>query len=80
MKRHHTQHRAHLFGVGFDNQDGHKRLTQAESFTVVGGSEETHERTTETLLKTFEDLKVKGKRLEEVDPQQLSEIIHKHSA
>ena len=39
----------HLLGIGLDNEDGHKRLTSAEQFTVVGGSEETHTRATETL-------------------------------
>jgi|TARA_B110000438_G_scaffold279153_1_gene303337 hypothetical protein len=79
MEHPEQQPRAHLLGVGLDNEDGHKRLTQAESFTVVGGSEETHDRATETLIKTVEDLKGRGKHLEEVDPKQLSDIIHKHS-
>jgi hypothetical protein len=33
-----------LIGLGLDNQDGHKRITQGEEFLLVGGSEETHER------------------------------------
>lgn len=67
---------AHLLGVGLDNQDGHKRLTSAEQFTVVGGSEETHTRATETLIKTFEVLKKRGKSLNAVEPKELAEIIH----
>jgi len=70
---------AHLLGVGLDNKDGHKRLTRAEKFSVVGGSEETHERMTETLIKTFEDLKVKGKELEETETEELAEIIHRNT-
>lgn len=68
---------AHLLGVGFDNDDGHKRLTSAEQFTIVGGSEETHGRMTETLVKTFEHLKRRGRKLESVEPKELAEIIHK---
>lgn len=68
---------AHLLGIGLDNQDGHKRLTQAEKFTIVGGSDETHGRVTETFIKTFEELKTRGKPLEAVEPQELAEIIHK---
>jgi hypothetical protein len=68
---------AHLLGVGFDNEDGHKRLTTAEEFTIVGGSDETHGRMTETVLKTFEELKTRGKPLHVVGPQELAEIIHK---
>lgn len=68
---------AHLLGIGLDNQDGHKRLTRAEKFTIVGGSDETHGRVTETFIKTFEELKTRGKPLEAVEPQELAEIIHK---
>jgi len=72
-------HSAHLLGVGLDNEDGHKRLTQAEKFSIVGGSEETHERITETLIKTFEELKDKGKELEETPPKELGEIIQNNT-
>ena len=68
---------AHLLGVGLDNEDGHKRLTTAEEFTIVGGSDETHGRMTETVVKTFEELKTRGKKLHAVEPQELAEIIHK---
>jgi hypothetical protein len=68
---------AHLLGLGLDNEDGHKRLTSAEQFTIVGGSDETHGRMTETVMKTFEELKIRGKKLEAVEPQELAEIIDK---
>ena len=68
---------AHLLGVGLDHHDGHKRLTKAEEFTIVGGSEETHGRMTETVIKTFETLKTRGKSLRVVEPQELAEIIHR---
>ena len=68
---------AHLLGVGLDNDDGHKRLTSAEQFTIVGGSEETHGRMTETVIKTFETLKKRGKSLHAVEPRELAEIIEK---
>ena len=68
---------AHLLGLGLDNDDGHKRLTSAEQFTIVGGSDETHAKMTETVVKTFEELKTRGKPLQAVEPQELAEIIHK---
>ena len=68
---------AHLLGIGLDNEDGHKRLTTAEQFTIVGGSDETHGRMTETVVKTFEELKSRGKHLQAVEPQELAEIISK---
>lgn len=41
---------AHLLGIGLDS-DGQKRITQAEKFSLVGGTEETHEFMTETVIK-----------------------------
>ena len=68
---------AHLLGIGLDHTDGHKRLTTAAQFTLVGGSDETHGRMTETVIKSFEELKTRGKALQAVEPQELAEIIHK---
>lgn len=66
-----------ILGVGLDNEDGHKRITTGEKFVLVGGSQETHERMTETMVKTFEELKRRDKHLENVDPRELGEIIDK---
>ena len=70
---------AHLLGLGLDCTDGHKRITQADKFSILGGSYETHGRMTETLLKTIEDLSIKGKDLNETDPEELSDIIAKNT-
>ncbi|MFM8334614.1 MAG: hypothetical protein ACKOTE_14660 [Opitutaceae bacterium] len=64
-----------LLGVGLDNEDGHKRITTGEKFVLVGGSQETHEVMTETMMKTFEELKRRDKVLESVDHRELAEII-----
>ena len=69
--------KAGLLGVAFDNDDGHKRVTSGDQFLLVGGSQERHEHMTETVLKTFEELKRRAKRLETVDPRELEEILHK---
>ena len=69
--------KAGLLGVGLDNQDGHKRITKGDQFVLVGGSEETHGRMTETAIKTFEELKRRDKRLENVEPRELADIVHK---
>lgn len=68
---------AALFGLGLDNQDGHKRITTGEQFAIMGGSEETHGRLTETFVKTFEELKHRGKHLNQVELAELGEIIDK---
>ena len=70
---------AGLLGLGLDNEDGHKRITTGEKFAILGGSEATHERLTETVIKTFEELKHRGKQLEQVEPKELAEIVHKAS-
>ncbi len=68
---------AGLLGVGLDNEDGHKRITSGEKFMLVGGSQETHENMTETVVKTFEELKRRSKHLENIDPRELAEILDK---
>jgi hypothetical protein len=64
-----------LIGIGLDNKDGHKRITQSERFSVIGGSEEIHETLTETAIKTFETLDKKGKTLDTVEKEELNDII-----
>ena len=64
-----------LIGLGLDSQDGHKRMTKSERFMILGGSEETHETITETVIKTFETLDKKGKTLDTVENQELGDII-----
>ena len=61
-----------------DNADQHKRITQGEGFSLVGGSSETHERMTETVVKTVEDLNRKGRNLHEADPREVAELLRKH--
>ncbi len=69
--------KAGLLGIGLDNKDGHKRITTGEQFAIVGGSEETHGRMTETVVKTFEELKSRGKQLHQVEPRELADIVHR---
>lgn len=71
---------AHVLGIGLDNDDGHKRITRADQFSVLGGSEHTHQQMTETLLKTCESLDRKGKRIADAEPRELADLIHHHSA
>ena len=70
---------AHLFGLGFDSSDGHKRITQADNFSILGGSEQTHDKMTETLIKTVEDLSQKGKTLDEASMEEVSDLIRKNT-
>ena len=66
--------RAGMLGLGLDNKDGHKRLTKGDNFLLVGGSEDTHEHMQETAIKINEKLDQRGKRLEDVSPDEFRDI------
>lgn len=68
----------HLLGLGLDGQDKHKRITRGEGFNLVGGSEDTHERMTETVIKTTEDLGRKGRTIADAHPEELTDLLRKH--
>ncbi len=74
-----SRKKAHLLGLGLDCDDGHKRLTTAEEFSIVGGSEHTHERMTETVSKTFEDIDQQNKSLENMAPEELVDMLQKNT-
>ena len=67
-----------MLGLGLDNTDQHKRITRGEGFDLVGGSQDTHERMTETVIKTVEDLSRKGRNLQEADPREIAELLRKN--
>ena len=70
---------AMLLGMGLDNEDGHKRMTKGDNFCLVGGSEETHERMTETAIKFNEKLARKGKHLKELSPEEFRDMMREAS-
>ena len=65
--------KASILGIGLDS-DGHKRLTKGDNFTLIGGTEETHDAMTEKAIKINERLKARGKQLENVSHQEFSDI------
>jgi hypothetical protein len=65
--------RAALLGLGLDS-DGHKRITTGENFTLVGGTQETHEEMTEKAIKINEKLKARGKQLDTVSHEEFNDI------
>ena len=62
-------------GVGLDNQDEHQRITRSEHFFLVGGSEETHEKMQDTAIRFSENLKRKGKKLQETCPEEAIDLL-----
>ncbi len=65
-----------LIGVGLDNTDGHKRVTKADDFILLGGSAETHERMQDVAIHVTESLDKKGKRLQDACVEEMVELIH----
>lgn len=62
-------------GLGLDNKDGETRLTRSEHFFLLGGSRETHERMQDAAVKFGESLENRGKRLEEMSPEEAVELF-----
>ena len=65
--------KAMLLGLGLDS-DGHKRITTGDNFTLLGGTQDTHEQMTEKAIKINEKLKARGKQLETVSREEFSDI------
>ena len=71
--------KAQILGLGLDNKDGHTRVTKGDNFYLVGGSEETHDKMTETAVKVNEKLDSKGKALEEISKEEFTDILREAS-
>ena len=69
--------KSYLLGLGFDNEDGHRRITRGKNFRLYGGSEDTHSLMQEKAIKFNEQLKHKGKTLEEISRKEFVDIAHK---
>jgi hypothetical protein len=63
-----------FLGIGLDS-DGHRRVTQADHFLIVGGSAETHEKMQETAAKFGEALEKAGKPLREMSPDEAADML-----
>jgi hypothetical protein len=63
-----------FLGIGLDD-DGHRRVTKADHFLLVGGSADTHERMQETVVKFEEALDKSGKRLDDISPQEAADLL-----
>ena len=66
-----------LLGVGFDNKDGHKRITKGDEFVVIGGSEETHEQMQDVVIRFEESLQDRGKRLQDASEKEVMDLLFK---
>ena len=62
-----------MLGLGMDS-DGHKRITTGDNFVVAGGTQDTHEQMTETVVKINEKLTERGKCLNTVERTEFNDI------
>jgi hypothetical protein len=63
-----------LLGIGFDNSDGHVRLTNGDDFHLVGGSEQTHQKMQDKVMELTEDMAKKGKAIKDIGPDDFKRV------
>jgi len=66
--------KAMLVGMGMDGDDGEVRVTKADNFFLVGGSHDTHGCMQDKCIKFNEILGSKGKRIEDLERQELMDV------
>ena len=66
-----------LLGLGFDAKDGHVRITRGKNFRLYGGSKPTHEMMQEKAIRFNEQLKSRGKTMDDVNREEFNEIADK---
>jgi hypothetical protein len=64
-----------LLGVGFDTEDGHIRITQADDYNVYMGSGETHTALQNMCRKIEETVKAAGRSLSDYSPEEFMEMM-----
>jgi hypothetical protein len=66
--------RSFLLGIGFDNKDGHVRITTGDDFHLLGGSEKTHRKMQDKVMDLSEDLAKRGKSIRNIGPDDMDRI------
>lgn len=66
-----------LLGVGYDNTDGHKRITKGDHVLILGGSKESHEFLTEKAIRFGEEVKKRGRTMDTLRSGDVREIFEK---
>jgi len=65
-----------LLGMGFDNKDGHVRVTKGKNFALLGGSEKTHVEMQEKAIKLNEHLDKRRKTLDNISEKEFFDIAN----
>jgi hypothetical protein len=64
-----------VLGLGLDGSDGHQRVTKGDDFLLLGGSEQTHGRMQDLVLRMSEKLKRKGKSFHELSRTDFENLV-----
>lgn len=75
MSSSHPKKIVRLLGVGFDTEDGHVRITNANHYDVLMGSHESHEYLAQLIHKIEAELKTRELKLDELSPDELSAVV-----
>ncbi len=62
-----------LLGIGLDS-DGETRVTTGKDFLLLGGSQETHERMQDVVIRMNERLKRRGKSYAELSKREFEDL------
>ena len=67
-----------FIGVGFDHEEGQIRLTQAEDYQVLMGSDESH-RYLQTLCQKIQKMiKDSGRKITDYTPEEFMNLLESH--
>lgn len=66
---------AGLIGVGFDEKDGHIRITQANDYQILMGSGETHAALQKLCSRIEISLKESGRSLSDCTPEEFMKLM-----
>ncbi len=64
-----------LLGVGFDNEDGHIRITQSDHSKIVMGSMESHQKLQKVCSEIEEAVRLSGRELNEYTPDEFMKLV-----
>lgn len=64
-----------IIGFGLDNQDGHQRKTEADSYRLFDGSERSHEEMQALCALLEETLKERGSSLAQATQAEVEALV-----
>lgn len=66
-----------LLGVGFDHEDEHIRITQADNYKVLMGSQASHKKLQQMCSEIEEKVHSSGRLLSDYTPEEFMELVGK---